>query len=178
MEYSESFQKAIKPILAIEGGLSDRKNDRGGLTKYGISQRQYPHLDIRNLTIKEAIEIYHRDFWLHYRCDELPPHVAVFIFDCQVNHRPKVGPRFLQSAIGAVADGIIGSKTIQAAHEATNKPHRRDEVLGLLFAYRADFYHDITLADIDQEENLLGWFKRLFKLQQFIEREIIRETMQ
>ncbi|MDR2666964.1 MAG: phage tail tape measure protein [Holosporales bacterium] len=35
----------------------------GGETKYGISKRWYPNLDIRNLTVDGAKLIYYRDFW-------------------------------------------------------------------------------------------------------------------
>jgi lysozyme family protein len=48
------FDKAFQEIIAIEGGLVNDKNDRGGLTKYGISQKAFPKVDIRNLTIDGA----------------------------------------------------------------------------------------------------------------------------
>lgn len=32
------FQKSVKPIMEVEGGWSNTKQDRGGKTKYGISK--------------------------------------------------------------------------------------------------------------------------------------------
>ena len=55
-----NFSKAIVKTLAKEGGaiFTDDPNDAGGATKYGISQRAYPNVDIRNLTEQQAREIY------------------------------------------------------------------------------------------------------------------------
>lgn len=36
--------------------------DTGGETKYGITKRSYPYLDIKSLTVADAVEIYKRDF--------------------------------------------------------------------------------------------------------------------
>ena len=45
------FDKAFELVIGHEGGLVDHPADPGGLTKYGISKRAYPNLDIRNLTL-------------------------------------------------------------------------------------------------------------------------------
>lgn len=57
------FEKALAFTLQNEGELCSVEGDAGGLTKYGISKRSYPHLDIANLTKEKAAEIYRRDFW-------------------------------------------------------------------------------------------------------------------
>lgn len=38
------------------------KNDPGGKTKYGISQKAYPALNIKALTLNEVKKIYFRDY--------------------------------------------------------------------------------------------------------------------
>ncbi|MBK8754113.1 MAG: hypothetical protein IPL99_21800 [Candidatus Competibacteraceae bacterium] len=58
------FKRCITPILAEEGRLSNDPHDPGGLTKYGISHRSYPNLNIAGLTLADAEGIYHRDYWL------------------------------------------------------------------------------------------------------------------
>ncbi len=57
------FDTAVTKTLIHEGGsrVTDDPDDRGGLTRYGISQRSYPDLDIRNLTEDQAKEVYKRD---------------------------------------------------------------------------------------------------------------------
>ena len=46
-----NFDHCITAILTEEGGLVNHSRDPGGLTKYGISQRSYPNLDIQSLTL-------------------------------------------------------------------------------------------------------------------------------
>ena len=48
---SSSFDLAIPIVLENEGGYINDPNDPGGETKYGISKRSYPALDIKNLTV-------------------------------------------------------------------------------------------------------------------------------
>ena len=58
-----NFDIAFSRLIDSEGGLTDNPKDPGGLTKFGISQRSYPDIDIRNLTLDQAKAIYLRDFW-------------------------------------------------------------------------------------------------------------------
>jgi len=46
------FDPAVAKTLIREGGarFTDNPDDRGGATKYGISQRAYPGVDIPSLT--------------------------------------------------------------------------------------------------------------------------------
>lgn len=46
-----------------EGGCVNHPEDPGGETKFGITKRSYPHLNIRDLTLDDARAIYRRDFW-------------------------------------------------------------------------------------------------------------------
>ena len=70
-DYPEDFLKAVNDLIDNwEGGYVDDPADPGGRTKYGISQRSYPDLDVRNLTKDNAIDIYWRDFWDKYKLDE------------------------------------------------------------------------------------------------------------
>lgn len=57
------FDKCVEFVLASEGGYVNDKYDAGGETKFGISKRAYPDLDIINLTIEQAKDIYYKDYW-------------------------------------------------------------------------------------------------------------------
>ena len=46
--------------------------DPGGETKFGISKRAHPDLDIANLTRDQAGAVYRRDYWDRLRCFDLP----------------------------------------------------------------------------------------------------------
>jgi len=82
---TETYSRAIQFILKWEGGLTQDPNDPGGTTKFGISQRAYPDLDIKNLTEQDAMAIYHRDYWLKAGCDDLPWPLDLIAFDTAVN---------------------------------------------------------------------------------------------
>ena len=81
----KDFEKALKFVLKWEGRYSNDPNDPGGETKYGISKRSYPELDISKLTLKQAKEIYYKNYWLKTGCDELPYPFNIIVFDTAVN---------------------------------------------------------------------------------------------
>lgn len=120
-----NFDIAFDRLIGHEGEFTDNPNDRGNWTKgrigagklngtkFGISAMSYPNLDIKNLTIQQAREIYRRDFW--GRSDELPDAVRFDFFDSAVNSGYVQAVKWLQKALGVVEDGIIGPKTMLAA---------------------------------------------------------------
>ena len=113
------FEKFIPIILKNEGVLSDDVNDKGGLTKYGISQRAYPNLDIRNLTKAQAEAIYKRDYFDKCKCDLIEEELlALHLFDFAVNAGVARAIKKLQSLMILYADGIIGKDTIEHANSA------------------------------------------------------------
>jgi len=114
------FDKAVAFVLEHEGGaaITDDPNDPGGLTKYGISQRSFPDLDIRALSEGEAVMIYKVRYWDKCRCSELPGDLAIIVFDAAVNQGPMAAAKTLQQALGVNVDGIIGPATIAAACRA------------------------------------------------------------
>ena len=72
-------------ILRLEGGYIHHPQDPGGETKYGITKRSHPYLDIPSLTKEQALEIYLRDYWPRIPAD-LPDPLRWFAFDCAVHH--------------------------------------------------------------------------------------------
>jgi lysozyme family protein len=113
VNFETAFLKLIGP--AEEGGYVDNREDNGGPTKYGISQRAYPDLDIKNLTLAQAKMLYKRDYWLPCKADMLPEGIRYGYFSFYVNAPPKTAVRALQTAAGVLnRDGIIGPVTIQA----------------------------------------------------------------
>lgn len=121
------FDRAFETVVGHEGGLSLDWNDRGNWTsgvvgegelkgtKYGIAAHAYPHLDIRNLTLEQAKDIFHRDYWLPIRGDDLPEVIAIEVFDAAVNHGVRRATLLMQRALKVADDGIIGPVTLAAA---------------------------------------------------------------
>lgn len=100
------FSRAVEFVLDEEGGYSNDLQDPGGETKYGISKRAYPNLDIAKLTRDQAIAIYQRDYWDHL--PTLPGRLQFLVFDFAVNAGIKRAVQTLQSAIGVHPDGFFG----------------------------------------------------------------------
>lgn len=89
-----NWRRAYPFVLNMEGGFSTDPNDKGNYTpsgefkgtKYGISARSYPHLDIANLTKEQALEIYKRDYWLPSGAASQPWPLCLATFDVAINH--------------------------------------------------------------------------------------------
>lgn len=81
----ENFNKAIEFVLKWEGGYSNNPADPGGETKFGISKRAYPNLNIASLTKEQAVAIYRKDYWEKCGCDRLEYPLDVIVFDTAVN---------------------------------------------------------------------------------------------
>lgn len=109
------FEEAFTKLLGHEGGYVNNPKDPGGETIWGISKRSYPTLHIPSLTQYDAMAIYKRDFWDKCKCDELPEDIRFDVFDGAVNSGNSQSIKWLQRAIGAIDDGVIGPKTIALA---------------------------------------------------------------
>lgn len=91
-----NFEKAIAFVLDIEGGYVNDPKDPGGETKYGISKRAYPALNIAELTESKAKEIYKADYWDKLHCDDVSSPLDMCAFDTAVNMGPSVASDMLK----------------------------------------------------------------------------------
>jgi len=147
-----NFDSAFDALISHEGGLVNNPNDKGGLTKYGISQRSYPTLDIAALTLPEVRRLYKRDFWDRAQCDKLPPGVAFDLFDCAVNSGIGQAVRFLQRAVGVADDGNIGPITLAAVAR-----HEPEAIQARYSGHRLDFMTRLSTWDVFGR----GWSRRI-----------------
>lgn len=150
-----NFKKALDTVLVFEGGHVDDPADPGGETKYGISKRAYPDLDIGGLTKKQAGEIYRADYWDACRCDDLPRGLDLVVFDAAVNQGPGFARRALQKAAGVTVDGIIGPQTLAAADVSNPAPIR--DMACEVSAIRGERYGKTRNFD----RFGFGWMRRL-----------------
>jgi len=98
------FEKAMKFISLHE--WSDKPNgrytnipaDAGGETKYGISKRAHPKLDIKNLSLADAYAIYAGEYWNFNRLDSYPCPLNVAMMDACVHHGSKRVSAFLEAS--------------------------------------------------------------------------------
>jgi hypothetical protein len=96
------FTNALRGLFEREGGETV---DQGGRTKYGISSRGHPNVNMDKLTLNDAAKIYKRDYWDAYGLDKLAkrnPQLAAATFDTFVNHPPAFAKRALEESGGDV----------------------------------------------------------------------------
>jgi len=145
--------------ISKEGGIT---TDSGGLTKRGISQKAYPHLDIANLTDTEIEKIYETDYYNKVGATQLHPALAVLVFDTAVNCGVARTVKWLQIIInmmtgaGLATDGIMGIKTLQAIEKADPK-----SMALLVFHQRLFHYYSLRKS---QPEAFGGWVGRVADL--------------
>ena len=108
-----NFDIAFAKLIGHEGGYTSNPKDPGGETKFGISKRSYPAVDIADLTVDDAKAIYKHDFWDRAQCDRLPPDLAFQVFDGAVNSGIGNSIRWLQEAAGVAVDGVVGPLTLR-----------------------------------------------------------------
>jgi lysozyme family protein len=122
----------IDELIEREGDYANHPADKGGPTRYGITEavaRAHGYAGaMAKLPREEAAAIYRRLYWLRPRFDEVAercPRIAAELFDTGANMGPAVASTFLQRALTAlnrnasdypdlVPDGRIGPATLAA----------------------------------------------------------------
>lgn len=149
-----NFEIAFQRLIGHEGGYSNDRNDPGNWTggkvgvgflkgtKFGLAANTYPKLDIKNITVVEAKEIYKRDWWDKLGADQLHPAIVYQLWDFAINAGKSRAVKELQQVAGVPDDGIIGPKTISAV-----KIMEVNDVLLRLAAERLKFYTSLSTWD-------------------------------
>lgn len=112
MEYP--VEEWLVRICGHEGEYSNRNpvDDPGGETKWGISKRSYPYLNIKALTKEDAAIIYKKDFIAPLTKTHMPYAVVYQLLDFGVHSGIHTAIKEFQKQLGLVPDGIIGPKTM------------------------------------------------------------------
>ena len=125
-----TFEQAFDRLIGHEGEFTDDPKDRGNWTtgiigkgickgtKFGISAMTYPDLDIKNLSLDQAKEIYKRDWWDKLNADSLDAAIVFQVWDFAINAGMGTAKRKLQKSVGMAEDGIIGPLTLKAIQKA------------------------------------------------------------
>ena len=168
----------IEALIEREGGYVNHPDDRGGPTRFGITEavaRAHGYGGaMAELPQGEATAIYRRLFWLRPRFDEVAkrvPRVAAELFDNGANMGPVVAATFLQRALTAlnrngrdypdlVPDGRIGERTLAALDgflEARGKRGGETVLLRALEALQGERYPSLVERRPANEAFLYGW---------------------
>lgn len=159
------FKSSIFVIDKAEGrDIVNDPNDLGRLSKYGISQRAYPDLDIKNLTFDQAMEVLEKDYWNKYNIGAISNQgVANIVMLITINMSPSSAATIVQKAVNRyfrsdrlVIDGVMGSKTIEAINSCSDPIVFRD----CLRLQECQYYYDLVHKLPGQITNLHGWIGR------------------
>ena len=156
----DRFEIFVKEILRHEGGYVNDPDDWGGETKFGISKRRYPDLDIKNLTMDKAIQIYYLDFYVSMHLDKFIESdlLALHVFDMGVNSGRGVAVRLLQELLNNIkVDGILGPVTNQALGYSMVTTN----MVQAYIAKRIERYYKVSLLR-NNNKFLKGWINRVY----------------
>ena len=157
---SQSFSSAVRWVIDVAEGGSRVISDTGGTTKFGISSKAHPGVDIEHLTRKDAERIYHESYWEPIHGDALPPMLAFIVFDAAVNIGVKAAVKILQTALRRVAvDGIMGPETLSASKLYLPRAELVAQCLELRLRHYADLAKSETYALYQY-----GWRMRVMRL--------------
>ncbi len=147
----EDFKKAMKYVLGVEGGYSNRKEDLGGKTNYGITQNTFDYYnkkhnitqkDIKNITKEEAMKIYYDDFWKASGANKIEDNALKLMhFDAAINH------------------GIGGAKRYYQKSKGDYDKYKLE---------RKNYYNNRVIERPDQKVFHKGWLNRLDRLDKYI----------
>ena len=140
-QYSAAFERAFAKVLKFEG-KKYVPNDAGkGPTKFGINQTANPDVDVANLTLEDAKQIYKKRYWDKIGGDDIAttnPQLATIAFDAAVNQGVRPALNMLDKSGG--------------------EPNK-------LLALRQQRYIDLAANDPSKKQFLSGWTNRVASLQ-------------
>ena len=131
----KTVEQIATEIVAREGGYVNDPDDPGGATNFGVTLATLQRLgidktgdgrvdirDVRGLTRADAERIFVEHYFRKPRLAELPASVQASVFDMYVNAGSNA-VKILQKLVTrmgfpAVADGVLGARTILAARQA------------------------------------------------------------
>jgi len=158
---TELFNYAFLYTLENEGYYSNDPQDQGGETKWGISKRSHPEIDIKNLTLEGAKVVYKKSYWndLYYKLDS--KELAIKLYDIGVNMGVGSAVNLLQIALNEycnqnlLTDGSFGAKTLKACNES-------NYILNMFIFECSKRYESLSKRS-HNKKFFVGWINRLYK---------------
>lgn len=170
-------QIIIDELIGREGGYSNHPSDRGGATRWGITEhvaRAYGYTGAMGILPRDvAVSIYRQRYWKEPRLNEVAlifANVAIEMFDTGVNMGQSVAVKFLQRSLNLLnrggkawpeisVDGAIGSMTLQALRQFKEQRGTGSEIVLIrcLDAMQLARYAEITAARPANEDFFYGW---------------------
>lgn len=160
-------EQIIDEIIEREGReYTDHPADRGGPTKFGITQatlsdwhgRPASVAEVRALTEPTARAIYRERYILKPGFSLITnARTRVFLIDSGVNHGPADPIGWLQQIVAVKLDGDLGPQTARAANNSLPK----ERLFERLVAKRIRHYGRLITDDPSQAVFAHGWMNRV-----------------
>jgi lysozyme family protein len=154
------FNQAVQKTLINEGGYVNNPLDRGGPTKYGVTQADMPGVDIETITTAQAAEYFRENYWKDFYSQISSQAVAEKLFDMGVLFGVKTAVRLLQSALANAfpvdVDGDFGPETLGALEQADE-----DSLLSVYKQNLVAYTLKIVANNPEQRVFVAGWGKRI-----------------
>lgn len=168
----------ISTVVAMEGGYVNHKNDPGGATNHGMTEKVARangyQGDMRALPQEFAVEVYNKDYIVKPGFTpflELSPAVAEELIDTGVNTGPARPARWLQTALNALSqrggaypqiavDGKVGPATVEAyrgLQKARGKAEACRLIVKSLDAQQGAYYLTLSTSDPKFQSFTAGW---------------------
>lgn len=151
------FRIAVKLTLTHEGGYVNNPHDKGGPTKYGITQADMPGVDIQQITPDQAVGYYAEHYWKPLYSQINDQNLANKIFDMGVLFGVGTAVKLLQTSLSngihVVSDGAFGPNTLAAVNNH-----------GDIEKFRVVLYNhcmDVVNRNPDNSIFLNGWTNRI-----------------
>lgn len=167
----------INRTIGNEGGYVLNPNDRGGATRWGVTEtvaRKYGYTGrMQELPKETAVNIYLKQYWYEpqfNKIDTVSTKIAEEIFDTGVNTGPSVPAKHLQRLLNVfnrqqkdypdlIVDGKVGTKTADALRTFLARRGSDGELQMLkgLNALQAAYYVEISEKREANEDFFYGW---------------------
>ena len=174
----------FESILGKEGGYVDHPDDKGGPTRWGITQavaRAHGYSgSMKELPRETALEILTADYWIGPRFDqvaELSEAIAAELCDTGVNMGPTVQTKWFQRWLNVfnmqgtlypdlIADGQIGPRTTSALKAFLAARGKEGELVMLkaLNCSQGQRYLELAEQRPANESFVYGWMKERVSL--------------
>lgn len=160
-----NWPEAFALTLKHEGGYSNHPADPGGRTNLGVTQRNWEayigkpvtEAEMKALTPQLVMPFYKKMYWDKIRGDDLPSGVDFAAYDFAVNSGIYKAAKVLQEIAGAVSDGIIGPKSLEAI-----KAVPPDEMISAICMERLQFLKGLGTWSVFGK----GWGSRVAQVEQ------------
>ena len=137
-----------------DGGYTNDPVDPGGETKWGISKRAHPDIDIKSLTKEEALIIYEKEYWLKVGADTMEKRLAITCFDSAVN----------------CGVGRTRSWLVELEKEKERNPQRNESwAARWMIQRRTQYYLDLVKKKPALNKYIKGWLYRVNDLSKYVD---------